>query len=156
MARDHKGRRGAAVMLLVVTALACAAPAAPAAKHRAKPVPDGYYTGANGGAQILKGKLNLGWHDPLGTQCTKADGPYTIQGQGFNVGLKKIPANGTVKVHDAFKLFPELPGTPIATQTGTLHVSKGAISGALKVSWTFDGGGCAAGAKIALHRTASS
>ncbi len=166
MVRDRKGRRGAVALLLVVPALAAGVPAALASgagaaahaakkKNKAKSVPDGYYTGTTAGAQVIKGKLNLGWHDPLGTQCSKADGPYTIPGQGFNTGLRRIPADGTVKVHDTFKVVPELATSPVATQTGTLHVSKGSISGSLKVSWTFDGGGCSATAKIALHRTSS-
>jgi len=158
MVRDRKRLPAAGMLLLVAAALAGGVPAASAAsaaKHKAKPVPDGYYTGTNAGAQVLRGRLNLSWHDPLGTQCRKADGPYTIQGQGFNVGLKKIPASGTVKVHDTFKIVPDIATSPVAAQTGTLHVSKGSISGSLKVSWSFDGGGCSASAKIALHRTPS-
>ena len=156
MARIPKGRLGAVALLLVAALLAAGGSAAYAAgKRKPRTVPDGYYTGTNAGAQVLKGRLNLSWHDPLGTQCRKADGPYTIQGQGFNVGLKKIPASGTVKVHDTFKIVPDIATSPVAAQTGTLHVSKGSISGSLKVSWSFDGGGCSASAKIALHRTSS-
>ncbi len=151
MARDRKGRLGAIAPLIVVFALAV--PAASAAEHKAKPVPDGYYSGTAGGAQVIKGKLNLGWHDPRGTQCSKADGPYTIQGQSFNSGLKRIPASGTVKVHDTFKVVAGLATSPVATQSGTLHVSKRSISGSLKVTWSFDGGGCSASAKISLRRT---